>query len=464
MVADTNKRRLRPMFGRFKPVLKQVATLLRDGQLDAAAALLNDPELAQHREGRKLSRQLGERLLARAAAHLQADALHHAWDDLTLARRFAGNDPERTRLEQQLLSAIAQSARRELQRGRPDLALQLIDDFRRRGAESVALHALADLARNWQKARRLVQGGDLYAAVNLLRRIEPRSEEFSAVAQERARYEQQLTRVQKLEGELAQQLADQNWTEVLRLAAELLAELPAHSLALAARQRAWEALGGGGDVASPPPAAPAADPVLPPHGRLTDQRCGLFVDGGGSYLVCVGDRVTLGNRSGRATVPLLANVSSVHAELVRDASGYVLVPHKPVSINGARVTRPVTLKDDIRIALIEGVEFRFRLPSPMCKTAVLEPLHTSYLDRRFDAILLLGRFCFVGEDRSCHVYAPDTPRHTLLVEQRSPLRFLLRGPGPIRVNNLLADGEASFPIPARIELPSVMLTILPHQE
>ncbi len=458
------RERARLMFGKFKPVLKQIATLLRDGQLDAAAALLSDPEVAQHREGRRLSQQLGQALLERARHHLQARALFHAWDDLTCARRFAGNDPETARLERDILVAAVELARDELHAGRPDLAIQLIDDLRRRGAQDVSLNALADVARNWHKARRLAQGGDLYGAVDLLRRIEPKASGLKALSRERDEYEQQLERVQKLEGELAEQIAAENWLEVLRTAAALLAELPAHRLAMAARRRAWHALGAGSvsAVQTQSQVAPAEAPAGPGKQPLMEDRCMLHVDGGGSYLICVADHVTIGNRSSNATVPLLANISSSHVEIVRDRGGYVIWPNRPVAINGVQVSRPTPIKRDARITLASGVEFRFRLPSPMSMTALLEPLHSSYLDRRFDAIVLLARFCLVGDDPSCHIHAPDTPRHTLLVERRHPLQFLLRGPGPIRVNNLLAGAEASFPVPANVELPSAKLTILPY--
>ena len=58
----------------------------------------------------------------------------------------------------------------------------------------------------------------------------------------------------------------------------------------------------------------------------------LWVDGVAGYLVCTSPRVTFGQavlEGGPVDVPLVADVSRVHAELTRDGEGYLVESGKP---------------------------------------------------------------------------------------------------------------------------------------
>ena len=53
----------------------------------------------------------------------------------------------------------------------------------------------------------------------------------------------------------------------------------------------------------------------------------LWIDGVGAYLLCLGQRVTIGGQrpdGTNADVPLMANLSRTHATFLRGAEGYVL--------------------------------------------------------------------------------------------------------------------------------------------
>ena len=89
-----------------------------------------------------------------------------------------------------------------------------------------------------------------------------------------------------------------------------------------ARARAWKSQEPETIAELRPSAAEsAADDLEAPPKRFL-----LWVDGVGGFLVCLNARVTFGQAvaEGPVDVPLFAELSKLHAELFRDAEGYVL--------------------------------------------------------------------------------------------------------------------------------------------
>src|SRR5262249_5384800 len=74
----------------------------------------------------------------------------------------------------------------------------------------------------------------------------------------------------------------------------------------------------------------------------------LWIDGVGGYLVCQGNRLTFGQAGldARVDVPLVADVSRLHATVSRDAEGYLLEAVRPIQVNGATVTRALLQAGD----------------------------------------------------------------------------------------------------------------------
>src|SRR5262249_35485074 len=142
--------------------------------------------------------------------------------------------------------------------------------------------------------------------------------------------EEQRTRFAGLLVKLHHAAQRKDWHEVMQLAEETLAIAPNHAEARRARTQAWKAIEPTTVVA--PPAAKRAEP--PPAPELP-KRFLLWIDGVGGYLVCLANRITLGQAIPEATVdvPIFADVSRLHATLTRDTEGYLLEAARPVLVN-----------------------------------------------------------------------------------------------------------------------------------
>lgn len=147
---------------------------------------------------------------------------------------------------------------------------------------------------------------------------------------------------------------------------------------------AWldRVLGGGAGAPAPPA---RVSPVRPSRARgPLASAASLAVDGGGQFLLCGGERLTLGHlRAGQADLGFLADVGALHAILERAESllegpGWRIAPceGEAVRVDG----RPLgpegrRLAHGARVRLGENLEFLVELPDPASASAVLEILH-----------------------------------------------------------------------------------------
>jgi len=125
--------------------------------------------------------------------------------------------------------------------------------------------------------------------------------------------------------------------------------------------------------------------AMPPRSRATREvlpHCALLsVDGGGQFLLCGAERLTLGHlRAGRADLGFLADVGALHAALVRADSLQAGPGWRIEPCGGERATvadEPVPpagqrLAPGARVRLGENLEFRLEVPDPASASVVLE--------------------------------------------------------------------------------------------
>ena len=155
----------------------------------------------------------------------------------------------------------------------------------------------------------------------------------------------------------------------------------------------------------------------------------VWIDGVGAYLLCPGERVTVGGPADgeSADVALLANLSRRHASFIRSGEGYVLEAHGPVRVEGRTIVERTCLNSGYRIELGSGVLLRFRLPSALSATAVLDFLSVHRPARSVDGVVLLEQACLLGPGGENHINCPDWPESVLLFRRRRQLWCKSRG-------------------------------------
>jgi hypothetical protein len=153
------------------------------------------------------------------------------------------------------------------------------------------------------------------------------------------------------------------------------------------------------------------------HEVENSSRYMIWVDGVGGYLVCLSPRVVIGgpgHGSGAADVSLLANLSRRHATIHRASEGYVLEAHAPVKVADRIVEGVARLNDNYALELGEGVRLRFRIPSVLSATAVLDFVSDHRPSRSVDGVVLLDETCLLGSGNENHIRCPEWNESILL--------------------------------------------------
>ena len=146
------------------------------------------------------------------------------------------------------------------------------------------------------------------------------------------------------------------------------------------------------------------------------ERLIMQIDGAGSSLVMLGEKVTVGPISSpaRPDVGLMADAGLSVVTIERTEDGdYLLAGERAVDVNGRPVTSKL-LADGDKIALSPRCRMRFRLPTPASTTAVLE-LSTARLPQAdIRRVILLDRELIVGPGAAAHVRADDLPDRAVI--------------------------------------------------
>jgi hypothetical protein len=155
---------------------------------------------------------------------------------------------------------------------------------------------------------------------------------------------------------------------------------------------------------------------------MSSSDCLLWIDGVGGYLVCLGNRVTLGQATPEAAVdiPVFADISRHHATLSRDAEGYLLEAVRPVQVNGKKVDKTLLQSGD-RLTMGGSCQFVFRQPVPVSASARLDLVSGHRLRLAVDAVLLMADTLVLGPGSQVHVAVPDLKHPLFLFRQKEGL-------------------------------------------
>ena len=175
--------------------------------------------------------------------------------------------------------------------------------------------------------------------------------------------------------------------------------------------------------AGSPMVAVADEPDATQAGRpKAGTRFLLWIDAVGGYLVCLGDHISIGQPAGwHVDVPIMADLSRLHAWIEREGEGYLLRAVRPAMINRRAVPEVAVLADRDEIALGQGTRLRFRQPTPLSRTARIDIESPHRLALAADAVLLIAETCIIGRAASSHVVAPEWSREFVLFRQGDEL-------------------------------------------
>ena len=147
----------------------------------------------------------------------------------------------------------------------------------------------------------------------------------------------------------------------------------------------------------------------------------LWIDGVGSYLVCLGDQVTIGSPAGttrdQPEIAIWSNLSRNHARLVRRGEFWVLEPLGVTQVDGCSIAKPVVLQDGNLLELGQGVELRFRLPSRLSGTARIEFISRHRVQSAVDGVILLAETCVMEDTGEAHIPFPAGAGRVLLMKR-----------------------------------------------
>ena len=157
--------------------------------------------------------------------------------------------------------------------------------------------------------------------------------------------------------------------------------------------------------------------------RTREDRLMLWIDAVGGFWVCLADQVTIGQpTSGDAVdIPILGDLSSEHARIVRDGENYLIEPIRETRLRGREVKGTEPLFDGATIQLGNHLELLFRRPHPLSMTARLDITSRHQTQPSSDAILLMADTCLLGPDTNCHVGCPDWTEKVVLFRRSGDL-------------------------------------------
>ena len=176
----------------------------------------------------------------------------------------------------------------------------------------------------------------------------------------------------------------------------------------------------------------------------------MWVDAVGGFLICLNSRVALGQAipSANVDVPIVGDLSSRHAELLRQDGCYLLQPRHRVLLDGRLISEPVLLSEGDEIQLGNTVVLRFRQPHPLSSTARLEILSHHRTQPPADAILLMSDTCIIGPAANSHVICRDWSQEIVLFRRGE--QFYCRSDASLEIDGRPAEKMGRLKANSRI--------------
>jgi len=403
--------------------VRQAQDALQAGRLDEAFQLVCQPNVRGHKRSNDLMVQLARALAERGERQLRQDDATAAWNDLLKAEQVGVKENATVRLRQALTGLGIAEVRALLEAGAPNRAVSAIAQLRERQVHPPELKPLEEAAKDWCLARDLAERGEFSQALDALERVRRL---LTTPLTHLERYQNQLHEHKQTLAQLLLNLHEagrqEHWHEVLQISDQVLAIAPQHAEARRVRTRAWKAI-------EPATLASVPQQVIGPAQLEPITQYLLWIDNVGGFLICLSPRISFGQATpeNSVEVALLADVSRLHATLIRDADGaYVLEAMRTVQVNGRAVDRAL-LKSGDRVTLGTSCQFQFRQAVPVSASARIDLVSGHRLRLALDGVLLMAETLVLGPGPQVHVSMPDLKQPIVLFRHKDGLGIRTSG-------------------------------------
>lgn len=438
--------------------LRQVRAALQNGRLEEAQQLLASPAVRGHRKSWDLLRQLTKGYVERGDHHLRQRNEAAAWDDLLKAEALAPTDPDAQSLRLVLTRQGLTDLRSLLEAGETQRALELLGRFGQRAVSQTELRHLEDAVKDWVLTQDLADRGEFPLAQQMFERVRRVIATGAGVDRYQGELSDRATRYQEALPPLHEAVDQRRWRDVLHLAERVLVVAPQHGEARKARARAWKS--------QEPETIAEARTGHSLDSTATDEPSGppkrflLWIDGVGGYLICLGSRVSFGQATaeGSIDVPLLADVSRLHAVLQRDGEGYVIESTRSLTVNGKGAAK-ANLQPGDRVTLGAACQFLFQTPVPVSTTARLDLVSGHRLPLSIDGIFLMAETLVMGPGPVAHVPLHEAEKSIVLYRTKDGLG--VRCAGDFKVNGNAVKDREVLPPYATVATPYASFAIEP---
>jgi hypothetical protein len=437
--------------------LRQARAALQNGLLEEAHQLLGQPSVRGHRKSWELFNRLTRAYVERGEKHLGQDNIGAAWNDLAKAEVLAPADTNVQTLRQALTRQSVAELRTLLESGDPQRAVQVLARLGERAAAQDEFRTLEDAVKDWLLTQELADRGEFSLALQMFARVRRAVTNGSGVERFQTELEERQAKFNAGLPPLHEAVDQRRWRDVLQLAEQVLAVAPQHGEARKARARAWKSQE---PETVAQPRGSALESTRPDEPAAAPKRFLLWIDGVGGYLICLGARITFGQvaADGSVDVPLLADVSRMHATLTRDAEGYVIESGRLLQVNG-QATAKATLQPGDRVTLGAACQFTFAQPVPVSTSARLELVSGHRLPLSVDGILLMAETLVLGPGPQAHVPMPDLETPVFLYRHKDSVG--VRYTGEFKVNGRPVRDREGLPPHATVSGPDFAFAVEP---
>lgn len=192
------------------------------------------------------------------------------------------------------------------------------------------------------------------------------------------------------------------------------------------------------EIPKPEPRARHSEHESPP--ATGERRTLLWIDGLGTYLILPKNRICLGRlgSTSHPDVSLTADIAGYHAEVQRLGEDYfVSAVQGDIRIGGKKVQKKLLAHNDT-IELGGRCKLRFRQPTGLSATALLDLRQGMRVEGDVQTIVLLDDNLIIGPGSNCHIQAPTLEKRFVI--QNGTEGLLCRAE-----KDILVDGRASGP-------------------